>query len=66
MKTRTIEIPKDVYDRAQKRNGLLAKEDETTALFSIYELYGAGIYYNHCYEKDGKYYCRYNIGENAD
>ena len=66
MKTRTIEIPKDVYDRAQKHHGMLSPEDETLSLFSVYELYGAGIYFPLCYKQDGKYYCRYDIGENAD
>lgn len=66
MKQRVIEIPKEVYDRAQTQNGILKDEDETTELFSIYELYGCGVYYPVCYEKDGKYYCRYDIGENAD
>lgn len=66
MRQREMEIPKEVYDRAQAHNGLLANEDKTTDLFSIYELYGCGVYYSHCFERDGKYYCRYNIGENAD
>ena len=66
MRQRVIEIPKEVYDRAQTQNGILAKEDENTTLFSVYEVYGCGIYCPVCFEKDGKYYCRYDIGENAD
>ena len=65
IKCEPFEISKDVYDRAMKNGGYITRMDETE-LFSISQLCGTGVYSDKAFEKDGKYYCSYCIGDSCD
>lgn len=54
------EITKDQYDRYFK--GELDKSE----LHSEAEIYGYGVYWGNPYEKDGKYYMPYYMGDSCE
>ena len=60
-----FEISKEVYDRAMKNGGYITGEDEKN-LFSEAMLCGYGVYGDMAYEKDGKYWCRWEHGSSCD
>lgn len=61
----TREISKDIYDRSQQHNGFIAAED-TNKVWSDSELIGYGVYGDQTYEKDGKYYVSFEMGDSCD
>ena len=65
MKKCTMEISKDVFERAKNNHYRLTEEDENN-LFDIGVLIGYGLYGTRCYEDNGKYLCDYTIGSTCD
>jgi len=59
------EISKEIYDRADGYNGLIADEDKEK-VFSVAELCGYGVYLPRAFERDGKYYVSYERGDSCD
>ena len=59
------EITKDQYDRAMQNRGYLTNADKDD-VFSVAELCGYGVYGAIVFEKDGKYYVGYSIGDSCD
>lgn len=64
-KGKDFEINKDVYDRAMTHNGYIDNND-MDKLFSISQLCGNGVYSPKAYEKDGKYFCSFWLGDSCD
>lgn len=62
---RNFEVPKDVYERAQKNGGRMAPEDQPR-FFSESILIGYGLYSCIVREENGKYICSYMIGDSCD
>lgn len=62
-----FEISKEMYDRAQKNGGYIAKEDEEK-LFSESIRYGYGLYDDKAYidKETGKYMCHWMMGNSCD
>ena len=65
MKNCTMEISKDVFERAKNNHYRLTEEDENN-LFDTGILIGYGLYGTRCYEDNGKYLCDYTIGSTCD
>lgn len=65
MKTRIIEISKEVYNNALDHGGMIADED-MGKVFSLVEICGYGVYSTVVYEEQGKYYCSARMGESCD
>ena len=61
----TREISKEIYDRSQQHNGFIAAEDQDK-VWSVSEQLGYGVYGGQTFEKDGKYYVGYEIGDSCD
>ena len=61
----SMEISKEVYDRAVANNGRITGDDEKK-IFSVAILCGYGLYGTSVRETDGKYYCDYNRGNTCD
>ena len=61
-----IEISKDIYDRATAKGGKYIAREDMSKLFTQAELCGYGIYCPTVYEKDGKYWCSYYMGDSCD
>jgi hypothetical protein len=64
----TMEISKEFYDKCQKETGGrgFVPEKFESEIFSKAQLCGYGIYGTNIYEKDGKYYCHYDMGSSCD
>lgn len=59
------EISKEIYERSvQNRNRIVGKDEEE--VFSDSERYGYGVYGTWTFEKDGKYFVRYDTGDSCD
>ena len=58
-------IDREIYERAQARNGVVCREDQVR-LFSSAELYGYGVFGAHAIEVDGEYFCEYETGDSCD
>lgn len=65
MVERTMEISKDVYDRAVKNNGLVTADDKLE-IFDPAILMGYGVYSASVFSEHGKYWCRYYRGVSCD
>ena len=65
MSSGKVEITKDIYDRAMQHGKYIVNED-MDKIFSISQLCGYGIYGAIAVEKDGKYYCLYDMGSSCD
>jgi len=65
VKGKDKEIPKDIYDRAMANNGRITEDDESE-IFSRAILCGYGLYNTSVYEKDGKYFCSWYMGDGCD
>lgn len=59
------DITAEQYRRAIKNHGLIAEQDEDK-IFTKYELIGRGVYYATVYEKNGRYFVRYSLGDSCD
>lgn len=57
------EITKEIYDNAGGDGNPLRKWKD---VFSDAEVIGYGIYHPTVYEEDGKYYCRFYMGDSCD
>ena len=57
------EITKEIYDAAGGDGKPLKDRKE---VFSDSEMMGYGIYHPTVYEEDGKYYCRFYMGDSCD
>jgi hypothetical protein len=60
------EITREIYDAAGGENGNVLPSKCREAVFSDSELFGYGVYYPTVYEEDGKYYCKYSLGDSCD
>lgn len=65
MKTYEKEISKELYDKAIANNWTIP-ESAYSDIFSIGELAGYGVYHVRPFEKNGKYFVRYQLGDNCD
>lgn len=61
---RTREITKEIYDN-RTPSGSINREDRTK-VFTLGELCAYEIFDTFCYEKDGKYYVSYELGDSCD
>ena len=59
------EISKDIYERAMKHNGYVAKEDKDS-VWDMAELHGYGVYDSRVSQRDGKYYVTFTMGSSCD
>ena len=57
------EITKEIYDNAGGDGRPLRRWKD---VFSDAEVIGYGIYHPTVYEEDGKYYCRFYMGDSCD
>lgn len=67
-----FEVEKEVFERARNNSNnkegnyfYMAQEDQI-ALFSEAVRCGYGLYNCMVHEKDGKYFCTYDIGDSCD
>lgn len=58
------EIPKEIYERGVE-NGTITGDD-FTKVFRASEYMGYGVYSQHLFEKDGKYFVRFKLGDSCD
>lgn len=65
MKTYEKEISKEIYEKAVANNGIVL-DSAFSDIFSISELIGYGVYLVRAFEKDGKYFVRYQRGDSCD
>lgn len=63
MKEYSKPITKKIYDNA--KNGYVASQD-MDKVFSISQLCGYGVYLPRVHEKNGEYYCTYQLGNSCD
>jgi hypothetical protein len=56
-------ISKEIYDNA--KNGMVNREDRSK-IFTEAELCGYGVYLPRVFERNGEYFCSYEIGESCD
>lgn len=61
----TREISKEIFDKAKTYGNSICREDRAK-VFSKAELYGYGVYGTSVYEKEGKYYVRFERGCSCD
>ena len=59
------EITKEQYDRAAQ-NGNRLRGDDIETIFSEAERWGYGVYAMCVFEKDGKYWVGFSLGETCD
>jgi len=61
------EISKEVFDKCETRGNLktLSKEDYGK-VFKSSEICGYGVYNERVIEKDGKYFVKFDLGDNCD
>jgi len=64
MRAYNREITKEQFDRADDR-GYLAHADYLK-IFDESERMGYGVYADHVFEKDGKYYVSFEMGDSCD
>lgn len=57
--TKIKEITKEQYKRATEDN-------DARGIFTVSEVCGYGIYGEYYYEKDGKYFVKYQLGTSCD
>lgn len=60
------EITKKIYDNAGGENGNVLPSKNREEIFSMSELMGYGVYHPTVYEENGKYYCKYSLGDSCD
>ena len=65
MKEYEKKISKEIYDKAVANNGIVP-ESAYSDIFSVSELIGYGVYLVRPFEKDGKYFVRYQRGDSCD
>ena len=65
MKSLTREISKEIYDRAQAKNGYVLEED-MGKVWDSSELWGYGVYDGTTFEQNGKFFVRYCLGDSCD
>ena len=61
----SMEISKEVYDRAVTNKGHITRDDERE-IFDVSILCGYGLYGTEVEEENGKYYCHYWRGSTCD
>lgn len=59
------EISKEIYDRAMKNYGSIIEKDKHT-IWSDSQLYGYGIWNEHVFKSDDKYYVSFSMGDSCD
>ena len=57
------EISKEVYDEAVLHHGYI---QDRSKVFTPAECFGYGIYNDRVFERDGKYYVNFEMGESCD
>lgn len=65
MRTYEKEISKEIYDKAVANNGTVP-DSAYKDIFSVSELIGYGVYRVSAFEKDGKYFVKYQRGDSCD
>lgn len=66
MKACEKEISKEIYDRAVLTNHGIIPESDMTEIFPQSELSGYGVYFPRAFERDGKYFVGYKLGDSCD
>ena len=64
MEEYTREIAKEIFDNATQYRRIA--EEDMEKVFTQAQLYGYGIYSTFVFEKDRKYFVRYEIGSTCD
>lgn len=59
-------ISKEVYDRAMENKSHYIAAEDKDKIFSEAELCGYGVYGAIAVERNGEYYCLYDMGSSCD